>query len=149
MQELSTQIKLIVSDLDGTLISSNGTLDTDMVSVKKELDLLGIKFTVATGRNKEIVREIARELNITIPYICNNGGMIVQNDQPILTHNIKREELKVIMDTLVERNYGFVCTGKKVVYRFNKSEKLEFYITRINKELQVIADATVDGCMFR
>ena len=44
-------IKLIVSDLDGTLLDDNGQAPKEFKSILEELSLNNIKFALASGRN--------------------------------------------------------------------------------------------------
>ncbi len=137
-------IKLIVSDLDGTLINNDGQVDQEIYEVKKKLDQKGIKFTVATGRNKEIVKELVDALNITIPYICNNGGSIIHHQETVLEHYFGSSDLRKIMEELLKRNYTFIVTGKEVVYRFNQNDLLDFYIKRLNQKITILQDKSIE-----
>ena len=44
-------IKLIASDLDGTLLDNNGNIPKEFGSIIEELNLKNIKFAIASGRN--------------------------------------------------------------------------------------------------
>ena len=73
-------IKMIVSDLDGTLFNS----DKEEYEVSKELiekihkfEESGGIFTIATGRPVETSIEVAKTIGIKSPYIAYNGAKIV------------------------------------------------------------------------
>lgn len=69
--------KLVVSDLDGTLVKSG----TDVISgaainVINTLKEQGILFTIATGRGWAQSRKIVGELGITLPVILQSGAIV-------------------------------------------------------------------------
>lgn len=67
---------LFVSDLDGTLLRSDGTLAKDTARKVAELVLRGVKFTFATARSYYTAMQVTGELPIKIPVILHNGVFI-------------------------------------------------------------------------
>lgn len=70
------RIKLIASDIDGTIINSQGQITPRTQKVIKRLKDYDIAFTFATGRNHESTLEIAKQLEMgdeEIGMICLNG----------------------------------------------------------------------------
>ena len=70
-------IKLVVSDLDGTLLSENGTISEQSRNLIKELRNYGVQFSFATGRLYSAVKSFAKELEIDNPIISLDGSYIV------------------------------------------------------------------------
>ena len=69
-------IKLIVTDLDNTLLDGNSLIPAETADFLQRLMESGVKFTFATGRHPKFTRHFVREMGITIPIICANGGVI-------------------------------------------------------------------------
>jgi Cof subfamily protein (haloacid dehalogenase superfamily) len=70
-------IKLVVSDLDGTLLSENGTIGEQSKELIKELRNYGVHFSFATGRLYSAVKGFAKELEIDNPVVSLDGSYIV------------------------------------------------------------------------
>jgi Cof subfamily protein (haloacid dehalogenase superfamily) len=70
-------IKLVVSDLDGTLLSDDGTIGEQSKELIKELRNYGVHFSFATGRLYSAVKNFANELEIDNPIISLDGSYIV------------------------------------------------------------------------
>ena len=70
---------LYVSDLDGTLMRSDGTLSPYTVRTVNELTARGIAFTYATARSIESARTIAGGLKLPLPAITRNGCVLADN----------------------------------------------------------------------
>lgn len=69
-------IKLVVSDLDGTLLNRTSRLDSNTVRAVKSLNEEGILFTFATGRIDLNTWHFAKQLNLQLPIISCNGALI-------------------------------------------------------------------------
>ena len=69
-------LRLIVADLDGTLLDDEKQLDAGIVDVIKELEKRDIMFTLASGRNIHIMQPYLKELSLQLPFIANNGANI-------------------------------------------------------------------------
>jgi Cof subfamily protein (haloacid dehalogenase superfamily) len=69
-------IKIIVSDLDGTLLSDSGVIGIETKQLISQLQDCGVIFAFATGRLHSAVTGIAKELSIKSPIISLDGSMI-------------------------------------------------------------------------
>ena len=67
-------IRLVVADLDGTLLDDEKQLDAGIVDVIRELEKRNIMFTLASGRNVHIMKPYLKELSLQLPFIANNGA---------------------------------------------------------------------------
>ncbi|MBN1678801.1 MAG: HAD family phosphatase [Anaerolineae bacterium] len=77
-------IRLIVADLDGTLLDSEHKLTPLTEQAVHAALARGVRFTVATGKTFPSTREHIRQFNITIPVICANGTLVHAADGTIL-----------------------------------------------------------------
>jgi len=97
------EIKLIASDLDGTLLDSSGKIperNRDAVFAARER---GVRFTISTGRMFHSARRFAAQLGIEIPMICYNGAMLCSPEGEVFSHDtldlaIARELLAIFRD---------------------------------------------------
>jgi len=101
-------IKLIASDVDGTLIKdSTPDLYPEMVDTIRELKRKGILFCAASGRQYASLRNVFREVADDIAYIAENGAHIRYRNKDISVTPMKREYIEQIMDML--RSYYGEC----------------------------------------
>lgn len=84
-------IKLIACDMDGTALDDEKKLDTDLPRVVEKLKEKGILFTVVSGRNAELIKDVLNQIDIDIPYVCNNGANIYKNGELIFTDSVPAE----------------------------------------------------------
>lgn len=85
-------IKLIASDLDGTLLlDGRDTLKKETLSLIRKITEKGIVFAVASGRQYENLRELFSEISDDIAYICYNGGLCVYKGETIYENYMERD----------------------------------------------------------
>jgi len=71
-----SDIKLVVFDIDGTLLNSNHQLDPYTLKVLTDLQSRGIPVTLSTGKTLPAVQELAHILGIQVPLIMANGSVL-------------------------------------------------------------------------
>ena len=110
---------LYVTDLDGTLMQSNGTLSAYTVSVINRLVEQGLAFTYATARSVESARTITGGLRLSLPVITRNGAVLADNEtgKHLEKALFTEEEVALLKELLPELpRVGFVScfSGEKM-----------------------------------
>lgn len=99
-------IRLIASDVDGTLIKdSTPDLYPEMAETIKRLKERGILFCAASGRQYASLKNVFREVADDIAYIAENGAHIRYQHKNISVTPMKREHIEGIM-TMLRPYYG-------------------------------------------
>lgn len=75
-KERLKQVKLVIFDLDGTLLDDKGEIGRDTVDLVKKLDNYGVQFSFASGRLHSALTDYAAELKIHTPLISLDGCLI-------------------------------------------------------------------------
>ena len=78
-------IKLLISDVDGTLVRKDKTVSDATVAAVKRLREAGVKFTLVSARPLTGVQSILQRLGIDEPVGAYNGGTIARPDGTILS----------------------------------------------------------------
>ena len=102
--------KLIVSDLDGTLLTNDMKLSPENAEAIKKLTELGIEFAVSSGRTLYEVPSCIREFPY-IRYIAYSNGTAIYDKmlgRDISSMRISRETVNKIFDVLSD--YDVVCS---------------------------------------
>lgn len=75
-KERLKNIKIVVSDLDGTLLKNDGSVGIETKKLIRELHNYDVLFSFATGRLHSAVTDIAKDLEIKNPIISLDGSVI-------------------------------------------------------------------------
>jgi Cof subfamily protein (haloacid dehalogenase superfamily) len=117
--------RLIVSDLDGTLLKSDHTLSDYTKAVIHKVSEQGIDFMLATGRLFGGARQYSKELNLNTPILACNGALIKEAAGKLLYGRpIQDEALAKVFRLLTEKNYYFHCYGEENFYTKNLGNSL-------------------------
>lgn len=80
MHSTSNNIKLIVFDVDGTLVNDDQVLGEKTISAIHRLQAKGVHISLATGKIFPSVANVVQALDIKVPLILANGAIIQQPD---------------------------------------------------------------------
>ncbi len=68
--------RMLVTDVDGTLTGGDHSLHPAVAPALARLERAGIPVTLATGNVRPIAWGLARQLGVTGPLVCENGGVV-------------------------------------------------------------------------
>ncbi len=88
-------LKLIVCDMDGTLLNSRLELPDGLFEMIGDLKASGIRFAIASGRSYPTLRRQFESLRDDILFICENGCCIVDHDEPVRVTAFSPDEIRV------------------------------------------------------
>lgn len=124
-------IKLIASDMDGTLLNDKKEMPEKTFYLIKELHKRGIKFTVASGRQHLSLLNLYDEIKDEITFVAGNGSVIIDKGEVISTSAINRDVVTEVLST-IEQIPGLIPTicGLDAVYMLpdNILSTLEDYL---------------------
>ncbi|EJU07523.1 Cof-type HAD-IIB family hydrolase [Fusobacterium hwasookii] len=90
--------KLVVCDMDGTLLTSNHRISDYTADIIKKIEDNGIKFMIATGRPYLDARHYRDSLELKSYLITSNGARAHDEDNnPIVVENIPKEYVKRLL----------------------------------------------------
>jgi len=112
-------IKMIVSDIDGTLVPFGGKIIPERT--KKAIRACvekGVKFVPASGRILEHAAEIAQGLEIDCPIISSNGGRGDEHpyDSPVFEDGFDKETARKLYDILFATGCYITSYAKNKIY---------------------------------
>jgi Cof subfamily protein (haloacid dehalogenase superfamily) len=104
MKSAPQQIKLLVIDIDGTLLNPQKQITPQTRAAIQAAQATGIIVTLATGRGYHNSFQIADELGIEIPVITYDGALILHHpDRTVIhTHTLAAHIAQQAVDILVE-----------------------------------------------
>lgn len=99
------EIKLIVSDIDGTILDDTHQIDSNLQQVLQRLKERKIPFVLASARSPKGMQHLAAALGITeYPLACYNGALVLANGNlsapSISSHDVAvNEVMRIICET--------------------------------------------------
>jgi Cof subfamily protein (haloacid dehalogenase superfamily) len=99
---VTAPIRLLVSDVDGTLVDKEKHLTAATADAVRRLEEAGVGFTVISARPRSGVMPIADTLGIDAPIAAFNGGLIFRRDGTVDEHHVLPREAVEQALTLAE-----------------------------------------------
>lgn len=141
-------IKLIATDLDETLLSSQKTIDPKNIAALKKANEMGIIIAIATGRGPyqllNVLEEIDNIRKDRFSILCN-GGIIMRNSDRKIVHSsaIAFEKAKGIYEFCKKQKiYCEIYTDKHCYVANNGKE--ETHVNYKNSTYQALTDESLD-----
>ncbi|MDE7286485.1 MAG: Cof-type HAD-IIB family hydrolase, partial [Lachnospiraceae bacterium] len=112
-------VKMIVTDVDGTIVGKDEILHDAMTSYVKQLKEKQIDYTIATGRCAGLVKDYVEQLGIEVPYIACNGGSVVRKGEVLAKRTIPLKPLRKVFETADEMGMAVIYSvdGMEYAYR--------------------------------
>ncbi len=139
MNRNKCNVRLLVCDLDGTLI---GPEDRGLDAAKHTLDfcrMQGTRVTVATGRAFGAAKKHLVYLGIDEPIIANGGALIARiGEPPIYEKTIDRHVAQNIALELKALGYPFYFLVRKDMYTHVKGPETEKYSRLLGYGINIV-----------
>jgi hypothetical protein len=88
-----SSIRLVLADVDGTLVTQQKVLTARAVSAVRDLHDAGILFAVTSGRPPRGMSMLIEPLQLQTPLSAFNGGLIVEPDMTVVEQRVVPEDL--------------------------------------------------------
>lgn len=90
-------IRLIATDMDGTLLDSRKQMPADLVRVVRALKKQGVDFVVASGRQYHALRRDFEEIADEVLFIAENGALIVEKGERLFADPLPADTIGDIL----------------------------------------------------
>ena len=120
MTDVLKKIKIVVFDLDGTLLADNGTIGENTRSLIKKLKEYDVRFTLATGRLHSAITYMAEDLGLKVPLVSLDGSLIKSypDGKTLFESFVKKRHVKKTLDYVKQYtlNVALCPSGTRACY---------------------------------
>ncbi len=93
MNSSGSSIRLVLADVDGTLVTQEKVLTDRAVDAVRKLGEAGILFAITSGRPPRGMSMLIEPLDISTPIAAFNGGLLVNRDMSVIEQRVLPEDL--------------------------------------------------------
>lgn len=137
------RIKLIASDMDGTLLmNGNRQVTEEQLDVIEEVLDQGMFFVPASGRQYTNLRNNFEPVKDRLIYICENGGLVKYKGETLYKASIDRQlGLDIMQDIYDRENCEVLLSGEETSYLLPKSDEyVDYMINSVKNNVTIIKD---------
>lgn len=140
----ATNIRLVVVDMDGTLLDDDGNAPPDLPEVLAQLNERGIRFCPASGRQlATLVREFS-ETSEQMIFIAENGTYVVAEGEEIasttLDIELARQAIAAIRAVPASEGLAAVLCTKSGAFVENNDPYVRSHVDRYYAKVDVVDD---------
>ena len=135
-------IKLIASDLDGTLLQNGSQpLPEGICDQIRRLKEKGILFVAASGRQYANLRRLFAPVQDDIAYICENGCLVFYKGKLLYKAHMEREiGQRILKDIMADEKAEVVLSGEDTSYLQPKNDVFRYHIQEEVKNNVTVAE---------
>ncbi|MFB9052862.1 HAD family hydrolase [Formosa undariae] len=140
--ELS-QVKLVVTDMDGTLLNSKGEVSANFYDLFRELQANNIHFIAASGRQYFSMVEKLEPIKDEITIIAENGGLTKRGNKELAKTILSKDKIDAILPLLrtIEKTFIVLC-GKNKAYIETDDIHFPKLLSEYYSEFNTVTDLT-------
>lgn len=138
-------IKLIVSDIDGTLVTDGShDLNPEVLEVILKLREKGIQFAAASGRQWASIESIFEPIKKRVFYLSDNGAYVGCHGRNLFLNPIDRQTvMDLVHDVRAEEGLDIMLSGPDVVYLETKNEEfIDWLVNGYHFRVKAVEDLT-------
>ncbi|CQR47911.1 Putative phosphatase YwpJ [Paraliobacillus sp. PM-2] len=122
-------MKLIATDLDGTLLNENGEISEKNAQMLKQALEQGVQVIVATGRSYTAANKTLQAVGLKLPIICLNGASLYTAEgEKLRSIPLSKSLSSKIVDQCESNQVYFELYTNKGVYSPNRSQFIDVMV---------------------
>ncbi|CAD7816194.1 5-amino-6-(5-phospho-D-ribitylamino)uracil phosphatase YbjI [Chryseobacterium aquaeductus] len=136
-------IKLIVTDMDGTFLNSKHEVSPEFPEIYEELKRRNILFVPASGRQMLGITKYFGDIENEMAFIAENGGYMIYKNEELFADKLQEKYVEEIICTIREISGAtVVISGKKCAYYESENQEFIDYISQFYTGNQQVNDLT-------
>ena len=147
--ELARSLRLVVCDMDGTLLDEDSRIPDDFWPLLEAMRERGIAFAPASARQYATLAAMFSQELAGMPIIAENGSFVVQDGREVRSSTLAKSVVADIVDrsrSLGRRELGVVVCGKRSAYaestepRFLEEVEKYYVVNQVVDDLTAVDD---------
>ncbi|MCD9480369.1 Cof-type HAD-IIB family hydrolase [Photobacterium phosphoreum] len=138
---MTSSIKFIATDMDGTLLNDEKALPADFYHVFNELDAKNVLFAAASGRQYQSLVNTFEPIKDKILFIAENGTLVMYQGKELYSSTIPTPEIHTIINSIkaIDNTFIVLC-GKNSAYTETTDEHAIEEIKKYYHNLEFVTD---------
>ncbi|WP_084156567.1 Cof-type HAD-IIB family hydrolase [Clostridium akagii] len=133
-------IKLIATDMDGTLLSDDGSINENFFDLIHDLNKKNINFAAASGRFYSQLKKNFEKVGTDMIFIAHNGALIKYNNKgkTLYSNSIHKKEIEHVINLMPQLGEELFLAGENEAYIINPTEKMLDEFTRVHVPVVIL-----------
>ncbi|REE80759.1 hypothetical protein BX611_2412 [Lutibacter oceani] len=138
-----SKVKLVVTDMDGTLLNSKSEVSNLFFNLYEVLKKRGIHFVAASGRQYQSIVDKLDSIKNEITIIAENGGITQQAEKVLLLNDLSFKNCVKSIEILRKLDHtNIVLCGKNTAYIESKDARFISMFSEYYTNYKIVEDLT-------
>ena len=135
------KIRLVVSDMDGTLLNGKSQLPAGFSELIQKLAEKDVMFATASGRNWESQKAFFPDCREQLTFVCDNGAFIMYKGKPFFISELNADLWRAVAQkcSFYGPECGAIVCGVKGTYMIQNS-LIQPAVSHFYSEIQYVHD---------
>ena len=136
------KVKLVVADVDGTLVDPDSQLSEETIKAVKALKKTGVKFALGTGRSNNMIEALVRLMGGDLCSITNNGSLVYDHGEKkiIYIRTLTRKQSEAILGEILKNGWEFICYSRTHMYYSHRDAFIERKLEQVTQGCFELSD---------
>ena len=130
-------IKLVATDIDGTILIPEGEFTAEVKDCIKRLLEKGIKVVLVTGRMNAAAKRIANDLGLNTPVVSYQGGLVVNGDDVLYERYLTADQTERVLAWAKQENIHINLYNDDILYSETECYEVKRYCNNLHTEFTV------------
>lgn len=130
-------IKLVATDIDGTILIPEGNFTSGVRQCIKNLCKNNIKVVLVTGRMNAAAIKIAQDLELDTPVVSYQGGLVVYNNEKLYERCLTEEQTTRILEWARAENIHINLYNDDILYSETECYEVQRYCNNLHTEYSI------------
>jgi len=138
-----SKVKLVVTDMDGTLLNSKSEVSDRFFTIYKQLKKHNIQFIAASGRQYYSIVDRFEDIKDEITIVAENGAFVKHGNQELFTTELPFDSISKSINILRKLNNVYiVLCGKDAAYIETKDKTFIEIFKNYYSKYRIVNDLT-------
>ena len=135
--ERINMIKLVATDIDGTILIPEGDFTQEVKKCIKKLCEKNIKVVLVTGRMRAAASLIAKDLELDTPVVSYQGGLIKHNNETLYEKCLTENQAERIIDWANQEKIHLNLYNDDILYSEKECYEITRYCNNLHTNFQI------------
>lgn len=130
-------IKLVATDIDGTILIPEGEFTESVRECIKKLSVSGIKVVLVTGRMNAAAKLIAHDLGLNTPIVSYQGGLVKEHEKTLYERYLTELQTEKIIEWAKSEKIHLNLYNDDILYSQTDDAEIQRYCNNQHTTYQV------------
>lgn len=130
----TSMIKLVITDIDGTLVTSGKPISKENMEAIQKLHENNIEFGVATGREYTHAKDTLKGIGQKIDFLCCSGAQYYDKAENLIMENLLHsKQIREVIEVINNNEIAHMIVTDRGIYSLDPNQAKDEFMNRVKE----------------